>query len=213
MKLQKLGGYAALISIGAHIAVIISEIIVQKRFGDELSGPVERMAAWSTSPTLHFMLTIEGIICIAFSILWLIVFFALHERMQSSAPHLTRIGLISASTGTAISVAYFIIRMKGSEMIFPTQDISAFRAWDAIAGGLQSMSYHAYGWAFLLIGYAIVKTSAFSRIPGWLLFLAGIIWIWTPIAGPGFMIYIPYSLIAVSFAWIGIVQLRPKPLN
>jgi hypothetical protein len=189
MKLQKLGGYAALISIGAHIAVIISEIIVQKRFGDELSGPV------------------------AFSILWLIVFFALHERMQSSAPHLTRIGLISASTGTAISVAYFIIRMKGSEMIFPTQDISAFRAWDAIAGGLQSMSYHAYGWAFLLIGYAIVKTSAFSRIPGWLLFLAGIIWIWTPIAGPGFMIYIPYSLIAVSFAWIGIVQLRPKPLN
>jgi len=204
MKLQKLGGYAAIASVCANMAVVVFYILIKKRFGDFIE-PVKEMAAVSAAPSYLYTIGWQAIIV---SILWLIVFFALHERMQAKAPLLTRIALIAASAGTAISVTYYIIRIKGIGMIFPTQDISAYRAWDAIAAGLQSMSYHAYGWAFLLIGCAALRTHAFSQLLGWLVILAGILWL--PATGPELMNMIPYNLIAVSFVWIGIALLRQK---
>lgn len=204
MKLQRLGGYAAIASVCVFIPVVAFTILVLKRFGD-LSDPMKAMIAYSAAPADFYVL---GMLSIVFCILWLIVIFALHERMQANAPHLTRIALIAASAGTAVYITYFIIRTKGMGMIVPTHDISAYRALDAIAAGLQSMAYHAYGWACLLLGCAVLRTRAFSRIIGGLVLLAGILWI--PITGLEFINMIPYWLIEVSFIWFGIALIRQK---
>jgi hypothetical protein len=86
MKLQKIGGYSAIISLCVYIAIVIFVNLLLKRLGGVIK-PVKEMAAWSATSTICYM---SGLTCIIVNILRLIVFFALHERMQTNAPHLTR---------------------------------------------------------------------------------------------------------------------------
>jgi hypothetical protein len=205
MKLQRLGGYAAITSICVFIVYIALSILVQKRFGD-ISGPVKVMAAVSAAPAGYYAFNMLMIVCF---ILLLIMVFALHERMQANAPHLTRMMLIAASAGTVMVVTEQMILLKSVEIIFPTQDVSAYRACSAIADGLHSMGGHAYGWAALLVGCAILRTSTFSRMLGWLFLLAGILLI--PLFVVPQVYGISHLLVCVSTVWIGIALLRQQP--
>ena len=88
------------------------------------------------------------------------------------------------------------------------QDFAAYRTVDAIAGGLIFTTAHFYGWAFLLMGCAIIRTRAFSSILGWLFVATGLFGLL------GF-IYLPLTavfllMICVVSIWIGIALLRQK---
>jgi hypothetical protein len=209
MKPQRLGGFAAIASVCAYIILVAFASLRLRQFGD-LSDPVKAMSALSAAPVDFYMVNLLLIVCY---ILWLIATYALYECMQADAPHLTRMALIAASAGTATGIAAAIVSTKAIGMIAPMQDISAYRAFNAIADGLNAMGGHAYGWVGLLIGCAVLKTRAFSRIPGWLFLLAGILWVRIPIpipTGLGFINLIPWIFCIVSFVWFGIALIRYK---
>jgi hypothetical protein len=206
MKLQRLGGYAAIASVFEVAAYVV---FVSMGINMGLSDPVKFMAAVSSAPVAFYTLCLLQTIRFT---LWQTMFFALHECVQNNTPQLARMSLIAASAGTAglitVAVLYFnTIRIVLQDRI-PMQDIAAYRAVDAIAGGLIFTTAHFYGWAFLLIGFAIIRARAFSNILGWLFVVTGLFGLL------GF-IYLPLTavfllMICVVSIWTGIALLRQK---
>jgi hypothetical protein len=205
MKLHKLGGYAAIACVCLFVVYVITNIIVFQRFGD-LSDPAKMMSAALTARTLIYTTSLLNIACCTLAF---ILFMALHECMQASAPNLMRISLICMFFSAAMWITYSIAQIRGFYfLIVPTKDISAIRPFYAIGSGITEMGYYTYGWANLLIGCAILRTRAFTRTPGWLFLIAGILLL-PEIILPDVK---PFSnlLICIAIVWVGIALLRQK---
>jgi hypothetical protein len=212
MKLQKLGGYAAIASLFVIVSFLAIAINLGERFGGDVwANPAKYMAAVSTAPVNFYSVNLLHTVHFIF---WQILFFALHERVQNKAPQLTRIALIAVSAGTAFVVAGFIIQFAMIRMTFrhmvPMQDYAAWRSTvSAIVNGLILAAFHFYGWAGLLMGWAIVRMRPFSTIPGWLFVVTGIVCILAfvlevaPNIGP-----ISHIIASIAAVWIGIALLR-----
>ncbi len=208
MKLQKLGGIAALVSVGLYIVcAVYSSLILPSDMGN---NPEKIMAAMSTVSNEYYM------ICLMFmvsSILGLAMFAALHERMHANAPYLSKMMLMTSSASTVIWITEQIVNINSIGTIVPTRDLSAFRAFWAISHGLHFTGGHANGWACLFAGCAILTTASFARLPGCLFFILGILWIPTFfLVHLGFRFTIPLLifLCCVTLIWIGIEMLRQK---
>ena len=212
MKLQRLGGYGAIGSASLFAGVMVLMLQLGKRFSS-LDDPTKFMAAVSTAP-VHFYAFY--LLLIVQFILWQIMFLALHERMQVKAHQLTRIAVIAASAGTVLAVAFAVMQAETIRKIVqhmaPMQD-ATYRAFREIGGGLALTALHFYGWAGLLVGWAILRTRPFSTIPGWLLVVAGLLEIgdfilaWLPLPNIGAAAHL---IDCVAAVWIGIALLRQK---
>jgi len=208
MKMQKPGGYAAIALVGVFILIIVFLTLTQRLYGD-ITDPVKMMATVSAAPNVFFGLNLlSNIGCILF----LILILSLYERMRHHAPNLTRIALIAGTVATVGGIASAVIRTHNILTIAPTQDVSAYRALDAMAAALSSMG--AWGWTGLLFGCAILRADAFPRIPGWLWTFAGILWL-SNVYAPQFEFplirRVPDCLLAVSLFWIAPALLQKEP--
>ena len=211
MKLQRLGGYAAIAGFFSYIA-----FVALQRLGASVdwSNTAKAMAAVSAAPNRFYVYSLLWIITY---VLMLTTFFALRERMQAAAPHLTSAMLIALSAAAAMAIAESIIYLKSIGMIIAQQDASAFRACMAVTAGLHWANGHACGWAYLFFGCAILKTRELSRTLGWLSLLTGILWIPNVFfVQLGFthltLVYILTG--CISAVWTGIALLReiqPEP--
>ncbi len=207
MKLQRFGGYAAIASVCGYLILVTFANLRLKGFSS-LSDPIKAMNAMSSAPADFYVLDLLLMFC---CILWLIATLALNERMQANAPNLTRLATIAASVGTAAGIVMGIAGTQAIEVIAPTKDISAYRAFNAMTGSLWAVAGYAYGWVGLLIGCAVLRTRAFPKTPGWLFILAGIFWVRIPIPIKlGIVGVVPWLLCLVSFVWFGVVLLRQK---
>jgi hypothetical protein len=204
MKLQRLGGYAALAALFLAMANELLIIFLQSRtaFAD---GPVKGMAANLAMPTEFYVMNLLPIVYSIIGFMWAL---ALHERMQANAPYLTRIMLIAFAAFTALKIAESFIGFEGTAVLAPMQDLSAFKAFITVIGGLHNASNHAFGWYVVLIGCTILRTHAFSRFIGCLFLLEGILLMaerTAPILG-----LISASASVIAIVWIGIALLREK---
>lgn len=123
--------------------------------------------------------------------------------------------LIAASWATALYMVLAMIFISAITMIIPVKDVSAYRAMDTIITGMTSMSDHAWGWAYLLIGCMVLKTNTFSNILGWISILVGVFWIpWFILKPFGLDLIGTISLVPfiISTIWFGIILLRQKRL-
>jgi hypothetical protein len=204
MKLQKLGGFAAL----AAMCLGVIYLFLATSVSFESSDLAKIMAAVSAAPVVFKALNYLVIGCY---FLLLILIVALHERMQADAPNLARIMLIAGTVGSAMQIAKAMIHLKAIEIIIPMQDLSAYRACVATASGIGSLGLHACGWGALLIGCAILKTRLFPKIPGWLFIAGGIAAILGFISPFPRLGDIIHSLVMPATIWIGIALLRQKP--
>ena len=204
MKLQKLGGYAALASICAYLAVVLIFTLTLDHFG-YLNDPVKMMEAMSAEAGNFY----AGYLLMAASYIFsLILAMALHERMQSSAPYLTRLLVIAAAAAVVMQITETVIFIRQAATIAQAQDISAWKVFTAITDGLHFTAGHLCAWTVLLSGCAIIRTRALSPTLGWLLLITGILWL------PRFAIpqlgLFPALLSCVGGIWTGIALLRQK---
>lgn len=202
MKLQRIGGFAAIAAVFVSVVYLAFNISVQRRLGDLTDLKAIMAAALSTPGSFH-VLNLLTIVCYT---LLLIMFFAVHARIQADVPHLARIMLIAASAGSVMQITERLIYYQSFQTIIPVQDLSAYRACMTTAYGIGYMGSQAYGWACLLLGCSILKTRTFSPILGWLVSLTGIITI------PVFLLPqlgdIIHLLAIASALWIGIALLK-----
>jgi hypothetical protein len=205
VKLQKLGGYSAFASLLTGIAMVLYAVLFLYRRTAYMDSPAKAMAAMLAMPNPFYVL----LLLIAVSnIFGFILVLALHERMQADAPYLTRIMLIAASAGTAMKIAMCIIFFQGIVLLAPTQDLSAFRAFNSVLLGVDYAADLALALSIVFRGCAILRTHAFSHGIGWLCLLAGII------AIPHFIVPI-IGIICIlpggtADVWTGIALLRQK---
>jgi len=205
MKLQKLGGYAAIVSICAYLAAVG---VILFKAGFALTDPAKLVTALLAAPAYSYAFFL--LFTVSYLLLF-IVAFALQERMEGNAPHLTRLMLIAASAFTVMLFMYVMISWEGSKIITPTHDVSAYRALIAITVGFLKTAGILAACACLFTGGAILKTRSLSRALGWLYLLTGVLW----------MLHFMISLIAIHFVflaaaniWVGIALLRqeqPQP--
>jgi hypothetical protein len=204
MKLQRLGGYAALASICAYLAVVLVFTVTLDHFG-YLNDSVKMMEVTSAAPGNLYAGYLLMVVSYIFS---LILVLALHERMKSGAPYLTRLLVIAAAAGTVMQLTEAVIFIRQAATIAQTQDISAWKVLTAITDGLHFTAGHLCAWVVLLSGCAIIRTRALSRTLGWLLLVTGILWL------PRFAVpqlgLIPALLSCVGGIWTGIALLRQK---
>jgi hypothetical protein len=214
MKLQRLGGYAAIASVLGAVAILLLINLLYRNLQPGMSSfsfydPARFKDAVSTAPIGFYAVAI--LIVIHFSLLQ-IMFFTIHERMHNKAPQLTLISLILSSAGTAVLVAFGIFYFDNIRIALqhgvPEKIIEA--RWTFIANyeELRMAATHFYGWACLLTGWAILRVRPFSAVLGWLFIVAG------PLNILGFMhIYFEsagHLCVYIAAAWIGIVMLRQK---
>ena len=208
MKLQKLGGYAAIASLCAYIVGAVYAIFIQPNgfFGD----PAKAMAVISASPGEFYAIYLLFMVC---SILGFIMFTALHERMHAKATYFSHMMLIAASASTVIWVTEDIFRIVSIGMIITPQDLSTYRPFYVIAEGLHQAGGHALGWGWLFSGCAILVTRSFSRVLGWISLVTGIILIphfFLMQIEFTFTIPIFYLTYFSATIWIGIALIRQK---
>ena len=207
MKLQRLGGYAAIASVLVFVAMLLLASFQQIRF--ILDDPAGFRNAVSAAPVGSYAISL--LIVIHFSLLQ-IMFFALHERMQNKAPQLTRIALIAASAAAAVLVAFGIFYFDNIRIALqhrvPMRVVEARWTFIAAYEELRMAASHFYGWACLLMGLAILRVRPFSAVLGWLFVVAGVLNI------SGFMlIYLEsagHLCVYIAAVWTGIAMLRQK---
>jgi hypothetical protein len=209
MKLQRFGGYAAIAFVLGAVAYLLLLSQLTRHVVGYVSDPTKFRDLVSTAPVGFYALTL--LIVIIFS-LQQIMFFALNERMQNKAPQLTLISLIASSVGTAILVAFGIFYFDNIRIALqhgvPEKIIEA--RWTFLANGdlLIMAAGHFYGWAYLLMGWAILRVRPFSTLLGCLFVITGLLNIL------GFMLsYFNAAGHLCSFAaavWTGIAMLRQK---
>ena len=209
MKLQKLGGYAAVVNFCSMLVLIAFYILRIKRFGN-MDNPVDAIAAISSAPAdfyFFYLLIMFG------GIIGMITLLALDEQMKKQAPNLCRLAIIAASVSTAATIFTIVAKAYAIENIVPTNDVSAYRALDGMAQSMWNASGHTFGWVGLLLGYAVLKTRMFPKTPAWLYIVVGVFWVRIPVPVElGVLAIIPWIAGAVASLWFGICLLRmPEP--
>ena len=211
MKLQKMGGYASIIS--ACITVIGVLIFASIFRGFDTTGlgiydPAKMLTAYQASSMGFCAFYLLGIIG---SILLFLVFLALEERMRTDAPLLMRIAVIAASSSVTLSITTMIGGFFRNVLLAATNDMSAFRAFLVLHEFLGASAAFALGWGFLLIGWTAIRSRKLPQILGYIIILFGIgsvisfVFIVSQFM-LGSIINILLQLIV--FTWLGIVLLR-----
>ena len=206
MKLQKLGGYAAL-GVGLILVIMVIRGIVlslSKSGIVTLNDPVKQLDAIGTASPIAAFAEYALMLFVVIGVVAFVL--ALRERMQASAPNLMRAVVIAASIACALWIAYGLVGIVGVPSIADAKDYSAYRAVAAIMSGLSLGGDGALGWALLFVGGIALRNKGLPRILSCLCVIKGAVMILEfgkmPIVIAGVLLGI------VVYPWLGIVLLR-----
>ena len=207
-NMQKIGGYAALVTGVQFLAILVIQFGVLAPLG--VTGPTtpaDQVLAAATSSTAPFLTL--NLITALFSLTLLLGALAVRERLQAGAPTRMRLALIGASIGSAMFLASGIVSFTGFPAVVAANDGSAFRSFDAITTGLTVAGIFAFGWTAFLWASAGLSTKGLPTALNYVLILAGVMAVLTfliPIFGLlGVVVNVIWAF------WLGVVLLGPGP--
>ena len=220
MKMQKLGGYAAIAWICLMVVLSVIQLPLASRYGltEQSAGlnPAKVAAAYSGSPMTFRVVSVLEILL---GILFLFIALGLHERMRAKAPNMMRLLIIAASVSCALGIAGVMIAIRGLASMAGAADVSIYRPLLVMQSGLSTASDHALGWVDLLIGVAAISTRALPRFIAYVFLVLGILTVIgfalptvTGTAGTVISIVVGF-LIAIAMIWLGIVMLREREMS
>lgn len=218
MKMQKLGGFAA-IAVICLIVVLLAIVLpfaAKNGLNEQGAGldPAKVAAAYSSSPATIYIATILEILL---AILGLLVILGLYERMHAKAPNLTRIMLIAVSVSCALSIITTMIGFRGMSLMEDIADVSIFKPILMLQNGLNMASTNIEGWILLLIAFAAFSTKALPRFIAYVFLVLGILLVTSfmlpNLQGPTGTIaaIVAMAFFAISYVWLGVIMLK-KPV-
>jgi hypothetical protein len=192
MKLQTLAGLGSLVNAFLMVAFLADMFKAQ---ASDFSGP-------------HNLMAYVGIILSGMA--YILIVFALKERMQERVPNLMSIAVIGVSVTCALWFATGTIGIVGMPPIVSAKDPSAYRVMGAMLSSLPLAGDFTVGWVLLLIGGAALKTKEFSRILSCLFVLKGAVMILSIAVASLQLVGILLGLL--FYPWLGVVLLRSKEI-
>jgi hypothetical protein len=212
MKLQKLGGYAAIALFCLTIANTTMLIVAFRGINNlsDVYDPVWMISAYQKAPAAFLA---QYIIGIPFGILMVLLTMALRERMQVKAPNLMRLAVMASSAYSALAITVAIGGLFRNILVIGMNDMSVFRTFLVFHEFLFYTAASILGWGFLLIGCAALRTQALSRTLSYLLLADGVVSIMSfTFALTKFMAgSVIYGLLGLLvFLWLGAALLRQQ---
>jgi hypothetical protein len=211
MRLQKLGGYASIVSACIIIVNIVILAMIFRSFTQlEIYDPVKMMDAYNTYTVAFRVYYVLGILT---GVLIAFIAIVLQERMQTGAPQLMRLAVIGASGYFVFAIGAEISGIYRNVVLSQINDPAAFRSFLVLHECFASISFNALGWAVLFIGWSALKTRALPRILGYIMLVYGIADIVVTVSIIELAIPIGLLVGVIVFAWLGIVLLRQQQPN
>lgn len=207
--LQKIGGIAAITEglLFILFPVFLFAILPAQGLAagpNVLADPRSVLPAAAQSPTV----AIFGFLDVLVGVALLLVVLALHERLQTDSPVVTRIattsGLAAALLFLAVGMGRFtnVSQLANLYSQDPTGVATAYLAASTAIEGLNNGATFAFGWWVVLISWAGLRPSGLPKFLNYLGLLLGATNIIT------FLLPIPPLLGIVWFLWLGVVLLR-----
>jgi len=214
MKMQKLGGWAAIVLACVIITQVgIGGSMLQGIESTDFMDPGKMIVASQNSPMAFLAYALLGIMI---DILTLLIALTLRERMRTNAPNIMSFVVITASVYFALHLTCQMSSIFSSSFLVGNKDISAYRAFLFLHECLGYTAVHAWGWGLLLLGAAALKTHALPRILGYIVLAYGIVGIVqfafavSPLLQLGWVMWMSLGLI--GNVWLGVVLLRKPAL-
>jgi hypothetical protein len=209
MNIQRIGGIGSLVAALLFFFAIAAFFLLFPRFGHiglkDWGDLVKVMAGQALSPGTFLLYNMH-------LFFWVICFvplmLALRERLEPGALNLMQIALIGTSISSALWLAAGTIGIKAGFSIANANDISAFRSYLGIYGGLLLAGDFVFGWIILMVGCAGLNTAKLPRILSWLLIVEGIIFIGNLTQDLSTLVGTVLGII--TQIWLGIVLLTEK---
>jgi hypothetical protein len=207
MKTLRLGGYASLALTLQFILTLVLFAVVLPQYGlkipTDFNDPAKGLGAIALAPgTFAFLNLINA----SFAITTILVTIGLRARLGESLPGM-RIALLAAAASAALFLAGGVLGIIGFDNI--ANDVSAYRAINAVASALVLAGTSAAGWILLISGGIGIRTRQLPVVLSYLLILGGAIEI-LEFLFPIFLTVDPFLGIIWSI-WLGFVLLRSKP--
>lgn len=207
-NIQKVGGYASLLTGLAFLAILVIDfaVLAPQGFAGPDTPPDRVMALVANSAVPFQLLDVFSMLA---SITLILSALAVRKRL-AGAPTRMLLALIAASIASTLIIAVSAADFSGTPIIAAAQDVAVFRASTALIDGLLNGGIFALGWMVLLWGWAGLGTKSLPTMLCYVLLLTGILGILA------FVITILGILVVVLNVvwglWLGIILLQqPKP--
>ena len=173
-NMQRLGGYASLLTSFAFFAILVIDFAILAPQG--FTGPdtpLDLVMALAANSSVPFRLL--DLMTMLFSVTLVLSALAVRERLSDGAPNRMRLAVIAASIASALFIAVSAIDFSSTPSIAAAGDLSAFRASTAITDGMLNGGIFALGWTTLLWGWAGLGTKGLPAMLCYVLLLTGIL--------------------------------------
>lgn len=153
---------------------------------------------------------------------FILVMAGLHDRLQVSAPTLSRLALVAALVAGVLGMVGMMVTANSRSAVAAIEDPAiahaALTTTQAVGIGIALVGLMFAGWAFLLGGWAALQGGGLPQPLGWLLLAEGVIFVLYPLIAPsspsfggfaGFLLGGAAPLVTlVGVVWLGIVLWR-----
>jgi len=220
MRLQKMGGIAALIGAATNLlgAVVFAALLLPKGLGSEDADPGKSVALLADNDDA--MRAFYLIIFLAFGVALIFLSLALYERLKAGSAVLAQAAtiftliwavLVIVVGALSINDLSTVVKLHGEN---PAQAATVWLALDSVETGLGAGGGETIVSAlwFLLLSWAALRASALPRLLIYLGVVTGVAGILSVLALTALEAVYALGLI-ISFAWIGIVMLRRSPVT
>jgi hypothetical protein len=207
--MQKLGGYASLLTGLLFVAILVIQFAVLAPQGEGPTAPAEVSLGVATRLTSVYL--IQDLFSVGFAITLVLGALAVRERLWTGAPNRMRLAVIAASIAGALFLANGVISFGALPGIVAANDVNGYRLIGIVVTGLLYAAIFAFGGTALLWGWAGLSTKGLPTVLNYVLLLAGVVSVLAfviPILGLlGLFVNVVWAL------WLGYVLLmQPAPM-
>lgn len=214
IKLQKVGGLAALYQAAAYLVAIVFFLFIVDY--PNVVDPVQKVTLLIDN---HVSMSLMHLaIYVVFGLCLVVLALALYDRLKAGAPALmqvaTALGLIWAglliASGMIFNVGLgSVVALSGQD---PAQAVSVWLAVDAVSSGLSSADGEILGglWT-LLVSWAALRAGGLPRALTYLGLVVGLVGLLSAVPILNDLTGVFGILQLVWFVGLGIVLLRSRP--
>jgi len=211
MKLQKMGGIAALYEAAAYIVGMIGFLAVVDV--SSVPDPIQKVALMADN--LAFLYILHVIVYVVWGFFMVVLALALYERLKRGSPAIVQTATVFGIFWGCVIILSGMIQNAGMQTVVdlygkdPAQAGTVWLTIDSVLKGLAGSNEIIGGLWVLLISWAALRTGELPRVLNYLGIVvgaAGIISIVPALAE--MFIYIFALGQIVWFIWLGIVLLR-----
>lgn len=211
---QKIGGVAALIEAAAFVVgfIVYFPLLESARYGSLDVDPVKHVAFLAEHKAIMYAWNL--IIYVAFGVALVVLALALHDRLKTRAPVMSRVATAYGLIWAVLTIASGMVANIGTSVVVrmfekdPAQAATVWLSLSFVVNGLGGGNEIVGGLWLLLVSWAAMRADALPRALNYLGVVVSVGGLLTVVPALGELGAVFGLGITAWFVWLGIVMLR-----